>query len=144
MQNSDDDVIKGLEVGADDYIAKPFSPAQLVARVRSVLRRAGMTPLSGKLTHGDLTLDSSRREVRRASQGDTLALTQLDYDIEEPVFELARAWDREPLCRALIAALRDEPDAKLREHGAWLLKHLGAAASWPSIAELVSNEEEAP
>lgn len=72
-----------------------------------------------------------------------LALTQLDYDIEEPVFELARVWDRDPLCRALIAALRDEPDPKLREHGAWLLKHLGASASWPALAEIVSNEEEA-
>jgi hypothetical protein len=73
-----------------------------------------------------------------------LALTLLDYDIEEPVFELARGWDRDPLCRALVAALRDEPDAKLREHGAWLLKHLGAASSWPAIAELVANEDEAP
>lgn len=73
-----------------------------------------------------------------------LALTHLDYDIEEPVFELARAWDRDPLCRALIAALRDEPEPKLREHGAWLLKHLGSASSWPAIAELVSNEDESP
>lgn len=73
-----------------------------------------------------------------------LALAQLDYDIEEPVFELARAWDRDPLCRALIAALRDEPDPKLREHGAWLLKHLGAAASWPALAEIVGHDDEAP
>ncbi|MBX3225951.1 MAG: hypothetical protein KIT84_29755 [Labilithrix sp.] len=73
-----------------------------------------------------------------------LALTQLDYDIEEPVFELARVWDRDPLCRALIAALRDEPDPKLREHGAWLLKHLGSPSSWLALAELVSSEEESP
>jgi hypothetical protein len=73
-----------------------------------------------------------------------LALTLLDYDIDEPVFELARMWDRDPLCRALIAALRDEPEPKLREHAAWLIKHLGAAASWPAIAELVSTEEESP
>ncbi|MBX3206556.1 MAG: hypothetical protein KF764_15900 [Labilithrix sp.] len=73
-----------------------------------------------------------------------MALTHLDYDVEAPVFELARAWDREPLCRALIAALRDEPDAKLREHGAWLLKHLGTPNAWPALAELVSNEAEPP
>lgn len=73
-----------------------------------------------------------------------LALTLLDYDIEEPVFDLARAWDREPLCRALIAALRDEPEPKLREHAAWLLKHLGAAASWLALGELVSSDDEAP
>ncbi|MBX3200677.1 MAG: hypothetical protein KF894_21250 [Labilithrix sp.] len=73
-----------------------------------------------------------------------MALTHLDYDVEAPLFELARTWDREPICRALIAALRDEPDAKLREHGAWLLKHLGAPSAWPALAELVSNEAEPP
>lgn len=73
-----------------------------------------------------------------------MALTHLDYDVEAPVFELARAWDREPICRALIAALRDEPDARLREHSAWLLKHLGAPSAWPALAELVSNEAEPP
>jgi hypothetical protein len=73
-----------------------------------------------------------------------IALTHLDYDVEAPVFELARAWEREPICRALIAALRDEPDPKLREHGAWLLKHLGAPGGWPAIAELVSDEAEPP
>jgi hypothetical protein len=73
-----------------------------------------------------------------------MALTHLDYDIESPVFELARAWEREPVCRALIAALRDEPESKLREHGAWLLKHLGAPTAWAALSELVSNESEAP
>lgn len=71
-----------------------------------------------------------------------LALTHLDYDVEAPVFEVARTWEREPLCRALIAALRDEPDPKLREHGAWLLKYLGAPSAWPVLAELVTNETE--
>ena len=71
-----------------------------------------------------------------------MALSHLDYDVEAPVFELARGWDREPLCRALVAGLRDEPDPKLREHAAWLLKHLGAPGAWPSLAELVSNDSE--
>src|SRR5690606_15358268 len=43
-------------------------------------------------------------------------LTELDYDVESPIFELTRAWEREPIARALVAALRDEPDPKLREH----------------------------
>ena len=72
-----------------------------------------------------------------------MALTHLDYDVEAPIFDVARSWEREPISRALIAALRDEPEPKLREHGAWLLKHLGAANAWPALAELVSNEEEA-
>ena len=71
-----------------------------------------------------------------------MALTHLDYDVEAPMFEVARSWEREPISRALVAALRDEPEAKLREHGAWLLKHLGAPSAWPALAELVSNELE--
>lgn len=71
-----------------------------------------------------------------------MALTHLDYDVEAPIFEVARSWEREPISRALIAALRDEPEPKLREHGAWLLKHLGAPSAWPALAELVSNETE--
>jgi hypothetical protein len=71
-----------------------------------------------------------------------ISLTHLDYDVEAPVFEVARTWEREPICRALIAALRDEPDAKLREHGAWLLKHLGAPSAWRALAELASDETE--
>jgi hypothetical protein len=72
------------------------------------------------------------------------ALTGLDYDVETPVFEVARNWDRDSLCRALIAVLRDEPDAKMREHGAWLLKHLGAASALAALADLVSNDDELP
>ncbi|MBX3187134.1 MAG: hypothetical protein KF819_08970 [Labilithrix sp.] len=72
----------------------------------------------------------------------TAALAAVDYDAEGPVFELARAWDREPLCHALIAALRGEQEPRLREHGAWLLKHLAAPSAWKAIAELARSEEE--
>lgn len=70
------------------------------------------------------------------------ALTTLDYDVEAPIFELARAWEREAMCRAVVGALRDEPDAKLREHGAWLLKHLGSPTALPSLVDLVTSEDE--
>jgi HEAT repeat protein len=72
------------------------------------------------------------------------ALTDLDYDVEAPIFEVARAWERDALARALVAALRDEPDVKLREHGAWLLKHLGSPSVLPALADMVSNEAEPP
>lgn len=77
-QSADEDVVKGLENGADDYIIKPFSPTQLVARVRAVLRRAGITPNSGKLTCGDLTMDVTRREVWRSGQSAQIQLTALE------------------------------------------------------------------
>ncbi len=68
VRGGDEAVVEGLELGADDYIVKPFSPSQLVARVRAVLRRVGPTPLPGPLAVGDLVLDRSRNEVQRGGQ----------------------------------------------------------------------------
>ncbi len=66
-RDEDVDKIIGLEVGADDYMTKPFNPRELVARVKSILRRS--TPErrqmeSAVIRHGDLTVDAGRREVR--------------------------------------------------------------------------------
>ncbi|MDX6565249.1 MAG: hypothetical protein QOE10_911, partial [Gaiellales bacterium] len=63
----DDDVDKivGLEVGADDYLTKPFNPRELVARIRSILRRASTPPpkTRGRKEHGSISIDADRREV---------------------------------------------------------------------------------
>ena len=63
----DDDVDKivGLEVGADDYLTKPFNPRELVARIRSILRRATAPPPAskGRRTHGAISIDAGRREL---------------------------------------------------------------------------------
>jgi DNA-binding response OmpR family regulator len=64
VRGEDEDVVRGLELGADDYIHKPFSPRQLVARIQAVLRRAGQLPVPAVRRVGDLTLDVSRREVQ--------------------------------------------------------------------------------
>lgn len=71
------------------------------------------------------------------------ALAHADYDGERPVFEIARAWEREPLCRAVLDALRDERDARAREHHAWVLKHLATPGLANEIASLVMNDAEA-
>ncbi len=77
------DKIIGLEIGADDYVTKPFSMRELLARVRSMLRRVSMeTPPAGKpvLTIGeDLTIDTSRHIVTRRGSG--LELTPKEYDL---------------------------------------------------------------
>jgi DNA-binding response OmpR family regulator len=84
----EDDRIRGLEVGADDYLTKPFSPRELVLRVQSVLRRAGSgssggSPEVGGLpdvsVDGDLELDRRARRVRR--EGRELGLTVREFDL---------------------------------------------------------------
>jgi DNA-binding response OmpR family regulator len=74
------DRIVGLELGADDYVTKPFSPRELAARVRTVLRRAG--PSVGppqRIVHGDLELNAAAREVAKA--GMRLRLTAKEFDL---------------------------------------------------------------
>jgi len=73
------DRLIGLELGADDYICKPFSPREVVARVKAVLRRAGGTAAAPKLVVGDLSLDETGH---RASVGDDiLGLTPSEFSL---------------------------------------------------------------
>ena len=80
--SSTEAIIEALDAGADDYIVKPFSPSQLVARVRAVLRRTGAIETTGNLAAATLTLDRSRNEVQRAD-GSTQRLTQLEARLLE-------------------------------------------------------------
>ena len=81
-RDEDVDKIIGLEVGADDYMTKPFNPRELVARVKSILRRS--TPErrqaeSAVIRHGDLSIDAGRREVRVGE--DEIQLAPKEFDL---------------------------------------------------------------
>ncbi|MBZ2184497.1 MAG: response regulator transcription factor [Bryobacter sp.] len=89
-----EDRVKGLELGADDYLTKPFAFVELLARVRVLLRRGQPTP--EKLTVGDLSLDCIRRKVVRA--GDNIDLAPKEFSILE---YLMRNKGR-PLSRTMI------------------------------------------
>lgn len=74
---AEDERIEGLEQGADDYVAKPFSPRELVARVRAVLRRAEPEGLASRRSWNGLVVDLERAEARRDSQQLSLTATEL-------------------------------------------------------------------
>jgi DNA-binding response OmpR family regulator len=77
VRGEEDDIVHGLELGADDYITKPFSPRQLVARAQAVLRRASKMPAPATRQIGQLILDPNRREIR-FGQGEAVSLTPLE------------------------------------------------------------------
>lgn len=88
------DRVVGLEIGADDYVTKPFSPREIVARVRAILRRSDAPSVAGKvLPLGDLEIDMGRREVRRAGEAIQLAAREFDllaYFVQHPRLALSR------------------------------------------------------
>ena len=78
-RDEEDDRVAGLEVGADDYVSKPFSPRELMARVKAILRRAEPKPSEDVLTLRDVELRRDAREVRVA--GAEVELTTKEFDL---------------------------------------------------------------
>ena len=90
------DRVVGLELGADDYVAKPFSPKELVARVRAVLRRARPDPTRGVYREGPIVLDPGRHTVM--VRGAPVALTPKEFDLLQVLLEASgRVLSREHL-----------------------------------------------
>ena len=95
------DRVAGLELGADDYVTKPFSPRELVARVRAVLRRAEAVPLADeRISAGDLELDLVRRRVTVAGRAVTLTPTEFEL-LATLARDPGRVWTRSQLLDAV-------------------------------------------
>jgi two-component system OmpR family response regulator len=93
-RDTTEDKIRGLSIGGDDYVTKPFSVEELVARVRAILRRAGTRADQGRLTFDDLELDEETREVFRGDEPIDLTDTEfrlLRYLMLNPRRALTRA-----------------------------------------------------
>jgi two-component system, OmpR family, phosphate regulon response regulator PhoB len=96
----DQDAVRGLNTGADDYIAKPFSIEALLARVRALLRRANAVPGKGKLTFHDITMDLAAHRVYRNERAVHLGPTEfrlLEFFMQHP----RRVFTREELLDAV-------------------------------------------
>jgi len=89
-----EDRVEGLDIGADDYLVKPFAPDELLARIRALLRRAEVTPAERPLAYADLRLEPATRETRRGERVFDLSPKEFDllaYLLRHPRQVLPRA-----------------------------------------------------
>jgi DNA-binding response OmpR family regulator len=112
-RSTEHDKLLGLELGADDYVTKPFSPRELVARVRVVLRR--FEPAADKISVGDLVLDPAAREV--VVRGETVALTAAEFRLVETFMRApGRVFSRDELMQRAFGAAYDGLDRTIDVH----------------------------
>lgn len=122
------DRVLGLEFGADDYLPKPFSPRELIARIRAILRRtlqsADQKAAPEKLVVGDVELDTGTRAVRRAGQ--PVDLTAVEFNLLEALLrEAGRVVSRELLVKVVLGRIFSPFDRSIDMHISKLRKKLG-------------------
>jgi DNA-binding response OmpR family regulator len=118
------DRVAGLELGADDYVVKPFSPRELAARVKAVLRRAQPGAAGDVLSLGEVRLDRSAREVRVTDR--EVELTQREFDLLEFLMRHpGQVVSRETLLETVWGFLAPGETRTVEQHVAQLRKKLG-------------------
>ena len=128
-RGDDVDRIVGLEIGADDYLPKPFNPRELTARIRAILRRAKSDeptdqPGLKKIRVGDVELDNGTRTVVRSDQN--VELTAVEFDLLEKLLRAAgRIVKREELSQQVLGRSSSPFDRSIDMHISNLRKKLG-------------------
>jgi two-component system, OmpR family, response regulator CpxR len=130
-RGEDVDRIVGLEIGADDYLPKPFNPRELVARIRAILRRSVVDPKGIAsprppeiLRIGDIELDPATRTVRHAGQ--PVELTSVEFNLLEVLLrEAGRVVTREQLVSAVLSRKFSPFDRSIDMHVSKVRKKLG-------------------
>jgi len=133
-RTTEDDTLAGLRSGADDYVAKPFSPRELVARVAAVLRR--VRPAKREIRTGDVTIDLAAREVRR---GDTpIPMTRAELRLLEVLASSpGRAWTRADLVERAFGHEYEALDRTIDAHVMNLRRKLEPDRAKPSLIQTV-------
>jgi two-component system response regulator CpxR len=126
-RGEDVDRIVGLEIGADDYLPKPFNPRELVARIRAILRRTKPGSADGEpeiLSVGDVELDPATRSVQRAGQ--PVDLTSVEFNLLEVLLrEAGRVVTRERLVNAVLSRKFMPFDRSIDMHVSKVRRKLG-------------------
>jgi two-component system response regulator CpxR len=129
-RGDDVDRIVGLEMGADDYLPKPFNPRELIARVRAILRRTkgesdeAAAAAPELLAVGDVEIDKGTREVKRG--GKSVALTAVEFDLLEILLRSAgQIVTREELVKSILGRNLSPFDRSIDTHVSNLRKKLG-------------------
>jgi len=129
-RDDEDEIIRTLDAGADDYVVKPFSARQLEARLRAVLRRAREDSEVVAITVGALRIDPGTREATLADRD--LGLSRKEFDL---LHFLAARVGRVVTKRQLLAEVWDQPyggsDKTVDVHISWLRRKLGESATKP-------------
>ncbi|MDJ0960975.1 MAG: response regulator transcription factor [Acidimicrobiia bacterium] len=130
-RSSEDDVLVGLDLGADDYVTKPYRPRELMARVRALLRRHHRNALDSELVeYSDLIIDFGRREVRRGDE--IIELTTSEFELLAALVSTpGRVFSRFELLERVMGFDHDSLERTIDVHVRNLRRKLGDDAHDP-------------